>query len=637
MNEIEEIKSRLNIVDVVGSYVKLEKAGINYRACCPFHSEKTPSFFVSPARQIWHCFGGCNEGGDIFKFIMKIENIEFGDALRILASRAGVELKSQTGDWQKTKSERQVLLNICEMATRFFEAYFKKSVKGKEAQEYLFSRGLKQETIDEWRIGYAPESWSYLSDFLIGRGYKREDIIKAGLAISKENNKFFDRFRSRIMFPIRGFNGEVTGFTGRIFGKDDEKEAKYLNTPNTLLYDKSRALFGIDQAKLEIRKNDFCILVEGNVDCIMSHQAGFKNCLAVSGTALTSQHLNIIKRYSPNLVLAFDMDLAGNKATQKGIALAQKMDFNIKVIPLTNEKDPADIILHEGDAKWKQMIESAEPANDFYFALALKNRNIDSIEDKKKIIADLLPVFKKINNSVEQSHWLNKLSTTVRAEEADLRREMEKIKEDTNEYELKEIASACPNPIVRTKQDLLEEQAIFFVLLDRNNISLLPLELVNNFSSPSREILLKIIENPEITNDELINTLKDSQPAVDLLNYLILKSEVEAEIDDLKLELEKCVAERHNLINKNNRRELSLKIKECEAKGDFETLQKLLEEFNSLTIINKKNNENQTQEKEPAQSEESQAENPAENQASSEVKSQEIAETKEEGQANSES
>lgn len=637
MNEIEEIKSRLNIVDVVGSYVKLEKAGINYRACCPFHSEKTPSFFVSPARQIWHCFGGCNEGGDIFKFIMKIENIEFGDALRLLASRAGVELKSQAGDWQKTKSERQVLLNICEMATRFFEAYFKKSIKGKEAREYLLSRGLKQETIDEWRLGYAPESWSYLSDFLIGRGYKREDIVKAGLAIAKENNKFFDRFRSRIMFPIRGFSGEVTGFTGRIFGKDDEKEAKYLNTPNTLLYDKSRALFGIDQAKLEIRKNDFCILVEGNVDCIMSHQTGFKNCLAVSGTALTSEHLNIIKRYSPNLVLAFDMDLAGNKATQKGIALAQKMNFNIKVIPLTNEKDPADIILHEGEAKWKQMIESSEPANDFYFALALKNRNIDLIEDKKKIIADLLPVFKKISNTVEQSHWLNKLSATIRVEEADLRQEMEKVKEDFDTYEPKTINPACSNPIVRTKKDLLEEQAIFFVLLDRSNASLLSLETVNNFSSPSREILLKIIENPEITNDELINALKDSQPAVDLLNYLILKSEVESEIDDLRLELEKCVAERHNLINKNNRRELSLKIKECEAKGDFETLQKLLEEFNSLTIINKKNNENQTQEKEPTPAEENQVKEPAQNQEEQKAGSKEIAEEIQEGQTSSES
>ncbi|MFA5368618.1 MAG: DNA primase, partial [Candidatus Paceibacterota bacterium] len=377
-SEIEEIKSRLNIVDVIGSYIKLEKAGINYRACCPFHSEKSPSFFVSPSRQIWHCFGGCGEGGDIFKFVMKIENIEFPDALRILAAKAGVELKARSADWEKNKTERQLMLHLCELGARFFEAYLEKSAKGKEAIDYLIKRGLKIETIKEWRLGYAPEAWSKLSDLLVGKGYQRDDIAKAGLAIAKEGNKFFDRFRSRIMFPIVGFNGEVIGFTGRIFGKPDTEDAKYLNTPATLLYDKSRALFGIDKAKLEIRKNDFCILVEGNVDCIMSHQAGFKNCVAVSGTALTPYHLSIIKRYSPNLVLAFDMDAAGNKATEKGIVLAQKMEFNIKVIPMSAEKDPADIILLEGEEKWKQMIENAKPINEFYFDVAFKDRDVNS-------------------------------------------------------------------------------------------------------------------------------------------------------------------------------------------------------------------------------------------------------------------
>jgi DNA primase len=596
MNEVEEIKSRLNIVDVVGSYLKLEKAGINYRACCPFHSEKSPSFFVSPSRQMWHCFGGCNEGGDIFRFVMKIENIEFYDALKILAARAGVELKPRSGDYDKQKSERQTLLNICEMSTRFFEAYLKKSNKGKEANEYLLGRGLKPETINEWRLGYAPESWSSLSDFLIGRGYKREDIIKAGVAIEKDGNKYFDRFRSRIMFPICGFNGEVVGFTGRIFGKADENEAKYLNTPNTLLYDKSRALFGIDKAKLEIRKSDNCILVEGNVDCIMSHQAGFKNCIAVSGTALTPYHLNIIKRYSPNLVLAFDMDSAGNKATKKAVALGQKLDFNIKVIPLVDEKDPADIILHEGEAKWKEIVGGVKSANEFYFELAMKNRNPSVLEDKKKIIAELLPIFKKIGNAVEQSYWLNKLALSVHAEEADLRKEMEKVKDEEDSYDILETKNIVAGEKIKSMQDLLEEQAVFFILLDRSNISLLTKDLIADFSEPIQNILLKIIENPQITNEELIDSLKENQKIVDLLNYLILKSEVEADIENPREELEKCVAARHNLINKNIRRDLALKIKECEAKGDLESLSKLLEEFNSLSKINKKENEEKSQE-----------------------------------------
>jgi len=327
----------------------------------------------------------------------------------------------------------------------------------------------------------------------------------------------------------------------------------------------------------------------------MSHQAGLKNCIAVSGTALTPQHLRIIKRYSPNLVLAFDMDPAGNKATKKGVALAQKMEFNTKIIPLTNEKDPADIILHEGEAAWKKMIEFSKPVNEFYFELALKNKDVNLLEDKKKIIAELLPIFKKIGNAVEQSYWLNKLAIMVRAEEQDLRKEMEKIKEEEDNFEVINISPKFKEEVPKTKQDLLEEQIVSFILLDRDNVSLLSSEMVNNFTSLSKDILLKIIENPKISNDELLAQLKDSPETINLLNYLILKSEVEGEIDDLAIELEKCVRERHNLINKNSRRDLALKIKECEASGDLETLQKLLEQFNSLTKNNKKDNENQTQ------------------------------------------
>jgi len=596
MNEVEEIKSRLNIVDVIGGYIKLEKAGINYRACCPFHSEKSPSFFVSPSRQIWHCFGGCNEGGDIFKFVMKVEGLEFPDALRILAQRAGVELKSRSGgDWQKTKSERQVLLNICEMSTRFFQAYLAKSNKGKEAKEYLLKRGLKEETIKEWRLGYAPEAWSQLSDFLIGRGYARASIIKAGMAIEKEGDKFFDRFRGRIMFPICGFNGEVMGFTGRIFGKADESEAKYLNTPATILYDKSKALFGIDKAKMEIRKNDSCVLVEGNMDCIMSHQAGLKNCLAVSGTALTPLHLNIIKRYSPNLVFAFDTDAAGNKATRRGISLAQNMDFNIKVIPLTDEKDPADVVLHEGEEKWKQMVSGAKPANEFYFDLAMKDRDPSSIEDKKKIISDLLPIMKKINNVIEQSYWLEKLANALRVKEDDLRREMLKIKSDEEYDASAQIPVDKPKESVKkTRFEMIEEQILVFLLVDHTQINLIDNETIEKFGSPVKEILLKIKENPEITNEDIFKAFAENTAIIEFLNYAILKSEIkDADIENPGLELEKCLIERHNLINKGARSELAQKIKECENKGDFDSLRSLLEEFNNLT---KKENEKQKEE-----------------------------------------
>jgi DNA primase len=269
------------------------------------------------------------------------------------------------------------------------------------------------------------------------------------------------------------------------------------------------------------------------------------------------------------------------------------MGFNIKVIPMSDEKDPADIILLEGEEKWKEMVEGAKPINEFYFVLAFKNRDADSIEDRKKIIADLLPILKKINNAVEQSYWLEKLGNLIRAGEEDLRTEMKKIKEESNaEYAEKELSTAPMKEIRKTKNELLEEQTILFALKDRTQAAIPEAEKINNFASPGKEILLKIKENPDITNEALLERFKDDPATVDYINYLILKSEISAEVEDLGAELEKCVAARDNLINKKARAELTLKIKACEAKGDFESLNLLLEEFNNLT---KTKNENEAQ------------------------------------------
>ncbi|MFA7714680.1 MAG: DNA primase, partial [Candidatus Paceibacterota bacterium] len=268
---IEEIKNRLNIVDVIGGYLKLQKAGANWRACCPFHNEKGPSFFVSPSRQIWHCFG-CSKGGDVFSFVKEIEGVEFGDALRILAHKAGVELKPQSPEWQNLKTERQRVYDVCDLASRFFEAQLEKSKTGQEAKKYLLSRGLNEESIAKWRLGFAPDTWQGLSDFLVGRDYDREEVAKAGLAVKNQEGNFYDRFRGRIIFPVFDTNSQVVGFGGRVFEtpKNDAEGAKYINISNTLIYDKSRILYGLDRAKVDIRKKDFCILVEGYMDCILS-------------------------------------------------------------------------------------------------------------------------------------------------------------------------------------------------------------------------------------------------------------------------------------------------------------------------------------------------------------------------------
>ena len=544
-SEIEQIKSRLNIVDVVGEYIKLEKAGINYRALCPFHNEKTPSFFVSPSRQMWHCFGGCNEGGDIFKFVMKIEGIEFIDALKLLAKKAGVQLKTSSKKYEEIKTQREKLLDICKKATIFFSTQLNKSKTGLEAKDYLMKRGLKEETIKEWKIGYAPSTWDSLCNYLIGLGYERKDIIDAGLA----SEKFFDRFRSRIIFPICDFNGQTIGFTGRVFNSDDE--AKYLNTPNTLLYDKSQALYGLDKAKVEIRKNDSCVLVEGNVDCIMSHQSGVKNCLAVSGTALTPAHLGIIKRFSNNLILSFDMDLAGNNATKKGIDMALKNGFNVKVISMNSEKDPADIILSSGEDEWKKIIKEAKPINQFYFDLSFKDRNVKSVEDQKKIVSELLPIFKKIDNTIEQTYWIQKLAEKLSIREDDIRQEMKKVNLPKQEVEVQKEKTG------KSRKELLEETILSMVLIEPSMVETLTEEQKRLFTFLEKE-----------NND----------------SYIIMKSELLKEEDiDINEEWRKCVYEIEKIYKEEKRKKIMADIKEKEKEGSFEEVKKLLLEFNKLT------------------------------------------------------
>lgn len=568
-SEIEEIKSRLNIVDVIGSYIKLEKAGINYRACCPFHSEKTPSFFVSPSRQLWHCFGGCNDGGDIFKFVMKIEGIEFVDALKLLAQRAGVELKTFSPDWEKAKTKRQTLFDLLEKATSFFIFQLENSKTGKEAKEYLLKRGMKEETIKDWRLGYAPTAWQGLTDYLIGQGFKREDIVEAGLAV--QSSKLFDRFRGRIMFPIFDLNSQVIGFTGRIFGENKD-EAKYLNTPNTLLYDKSKALYGMNKAKMEIRKNDACVLVEGNVDCIMSHQSGVKNCIAVSGTALTPIHLGIIKRYSSNLILAFDMDMAGNNATKKGIDMAINNNFGVKVIGMSSKKDPADIILEEGSESWKKIIQEAKPINHFYFDLALKNKDINSIEDKKKIVSELLPIFKKIDNTIEQSYWIENLSNKLMIKEKDIRLEMDKVKIENNDSNEKKVV--IDNK--KTRKKLLEEMILSLAIINPSMISSLSLEQMELISLENREVLNKLKIN------------KEDFSGID--SYILLKSDLlKSEEIDVSKEWKNCFSEIESLVKKEERKILVQEIKNKEKSGSFDQVKELLEKFNKLTKNNEEN------------------------------------------------
>jgi len=578
---IDEIKNRLDVVEVISSYIKLHKTGANFRALCPFHSEKKPSFFVSPARQIWHCFG-CQKGGDVFGFVKEIEGIEFGDALRILAQRAGVELKRYTPEYAKLKTERQRLYEICELATRFFEKQLEESKIGKEAKKYLLARGITEESIKKWRIGYAPDVWQGLSDFLTSRGNQQEEIKKAGLGLSSEQGSFYDRFRGRIIFPIFDLNSQVVGFGGRVFKEKDKEEiAKYVNTPNTILYDKSRILYGLDKAKVEIRKKDSCILVEGYTDVIMTHQAGTQNVVATSGTALTPYQLKILRRYSNNLILGFDMDVAGDTATKRGIDLAQIQGFDIKIIRLPEGKDAADIISLNPKG-WGKAIENAKLILDFYFESAFLGRDTKTPGGKKEISKILLPVIKRILNKIEQSYWIQKLAKDLEAKEEDIREELKKVKLEENLYGLEpeEIINLPP----KSRKELLEERLITLILKKPESLN-----LVDELRSSSRVATARVTEESKLsyfsaqTRDILIKLKEKQTPDSEFFNCLSLKAEIEEiEEKDILPEIQLCLKELSSLEIKEKLDQISQEIKKAEEVKDLGKIEKLSQEFNKL-------------------------------------------------------
>ena len=411
MQPSEEIKSRLDIVDVIREYIQLQAAGVNFRAKCPFHREKTPSFVVSPEKQIYHCFG-CGEGGDLFSFVMKMEGIEFVEALRLLAPKAGVALKKQNPE---AASKRNKILDILELSRRYYHKIFLEEASARNAREYIKKRELSADTIEEWQIGYSPDSWDTVGKLLRAKGYKENEIFVAGLIVkSNKNNRFYDRFRSRIMFPINDINGNTVAFSARVSPEKEatEQMGKYINSPQTPVYDKSKILFGLDKAKLEIKKEDLAIVVEGQMDAISAHQAGFKNVVASSGTALTTEQIQLLKRFSNNIALAFDMDAAGEMATERGIREAMRLEMNIKIIEVPNGKDPDDCI-RENPNDWVLAVKNAKSMMEYYFAKTFAGLDMLKLDDKRGAAKILLPIIAGLKNVVEKDHWLKELSNRI--------------------------------------------------------------------------------------------------------------------------------------------------------------------------------------------------------------------------------
>ncbi len=414
---VEQIKERLKIEDLIGSYIKLERAGSNLKARCPFHNEKTPSFFVSPDRGSYYCFG-CGAKGDVFSFVEQFENIDFPGALKILADRTGVVIEKFV---PKNADKKERLYLLLEEVTRFYE---KNLEKEELAVEYLKNRGLTDKTIKEWRIGYVRDEWREAYDHLKSKGFTESEMERAGM-IKTENGHTYDRFRGRVMFPICDSAGRVVAFSGRILHKDSDA-AKYLNSPQTELFDKSKILFGYDKAKQSIRKFDFSILVEGQMDIIMCHQAGFSNTVASSGTALTKDHLALLKRISNKVIMSFDSDSAGAKAAERAWALALISGMDVKIAEIPIGFDPADLILKDKE-KFKDVLKSSKHLIDF-----LINRITSEITDKKKlwvaIKTKILPYIYILESSTEKSSYISKISEIIDVKEDFIWDDLKKIK-----------------------------------------------------------------------------------------------------------------------------------------------------------------------------------------------------------------
>jgi len=593
LSSSEEIKNKLDIKEVVGQYVKLQKAGANHRALCPFHKEKTPSFFVSPSRQIWHCFG-CGEGGDIFSFIMKIENIEFKEALKILAQKAGVKLAYED---PQVRSQKQRLIDINKEAAIFFEENLWKK---KEVVDYLIKRGFKQETIKEFHLGWASDEWRSLSDFLIKKGFKPGDIMASGLAISK-NTKIYDRFRSRIIFPIEDFSQNIVGFTGRIFqGKtplktirDIEKIGKYINSPQTLIFDKSKILYGLSKSKNYLRSQESTLLVEGQTDFLMGWQAGIKNIVATSGTALTSYQLKILKRHNNTLVLGFDMDEAGEKAAERSIELALSKEFNVKILRLSQGKDLADYLNDkENKGNIKDLINQAEAIMDFYFTRAKNAGDKTNIDGKKAIASYFLPKIKKLINVLDRSFWINKLSRFINIPEQALEDELNRLSKEAHKENIideNEFLYQFPASQLQSRIDGIAERIISFLIKTpslKKEVSGYEEYFPENFQK-----IFEVIKNISSGKDLGTENLKEANLPEDLINQinqLALRADYETELLEkfqvsFDEELSKELKELKKEYTKKKLGEIEKEIQVAEKNKDKKTLKDLMTKFNKLS------------------------------------------------------
>ena len=570
MSTIDEVKQKTDIASIVSQYITLKKAGRNLVGLCPFHGERNPSFFVYPEQQSWHCFG-CNTGGDVFSFLMKKENLDFGEALRLLAQRAGVTIPSRPGR-DEEKEEKERLFKINEAAAQYFQNLLLNSPGGAKARNYVQSRGFTEKTASEFQMGYSLNEWDDLKKHLQERGYTEDELVQVGLIVKSENGRTYDRFRDKLMFPILDIKGHVIGFGARVL---DDSLPKYVNSPQTPAFDKSHNLYGINLAAAAIRQQDMAVIVEGYVDVITAHQNGFNNVVASMGTSVTEAQVSSLKRLSRNLVLALDADAAGEEAMLRVVSYENILESEIRVAILPQGKDPDDVIKEDADA-WRKLLSEATPIVDFTINMLTGKLNLDTARDKSLAVKELLPVIAEIQDKVRQAHYIQKLARLVNVGERTIEAELSRLKPSINRQR-KPIALSkqetydYESPLIRSSR--LEEYCITLLLQHPE------LKEVNKYpaseyftNSENREILLAL----QRFND--LSTLKENTDTAihehldSLIKWELPPNNIEQKYDDCILRLE-----REFWKNMEKRKEEML-ASEREEKGPGADLIKLEEE-----------------------------------------------------------
>lgn len=577
-NLLEDILSRTDIVELISGYIPLKKAGRNFKALCPFHQEKTPSFFVSPDRQIYHCFG-CNCGGNAFHFLMRYERTEFLEAVRTLAKKAGVELSKATSD-ERTVSLNLQIYRINEITTNFYHSnLFKEDAK--DIREYLFSRKINLETIKKFRIGYAKDDWGSLLNFLRQKEISLSLIERAGLIISKPEGGYYDRFRKRIIFPISDIKSRVIGFGARrLERKPTEDSPKYINSPETPVYVKGKTLYGLNFAKDRIIKEDRVAVVEGYMDFIMPFQEGFETIVSSMGIALTLEQIRLLKRFAHNVILVFDSDTAGELATLRGLDLLLEEDVDVKIFCLPTGFDPDSFVREFGIEKFKEGITEAKGLYEYKLDLLKSRYPEDSPEDKAKIISEMLPTISKFKNSVLKFGYLKKLSEQLYIDEEVLRIELKRIKQSpVYEYQYTPRPKLKITPAEQLLLKILLEEKRF---LEKIKERLLP----DDFSDLRLGKIITVMSDlfskeKDISLNHLMNNFTDDEEISSLLCELGLSQELIG--SDREKIIDDCIRNLKITKLKKRQREVAELIKITQNSGDEQKLKELVGEFNRLT------------------------------------------------------